>query len=879
MKTSDQDGRRMEDRRFSEWLGGLGDQARVAVLRRRTEIPGSGTSGDWDLAVADAGAFGSCLEAAFGVPDLKIRRQYVEQWYYPWNQVDLLPVFEWNGVVYLDPERFWAGVHVGDDGVPRPRPAHDAFIAWMTGVLWGGTFNSRYCGLLAEAWKSDRGEFRQCLEDAFGGGWAAELGSWLDAGVFEQAASNAKGLRRALVWRRLRHQPGECVAGQLRHWWVEWLHHLHPPYPWVAFLGPDGSGKSSVIDGVMAALGERRIGTHMIHWSPRLWRKSSNASQPVTVTDPHSKKPRGVIISAAKIAMLGAEWMRGWIWHLRHPRAKSKLLLSDRYYHDLLVDPRRYRFGAPLALARACFRWMPKPDKVIILVGDSRTIHARKKEVTLEELERQLRAYRDLAVMLGERATVIDCARPLDEVVAIAYETVIACCRIRRDLSPALSRGNPHRAAEPAVFPGAKAMMETPSAGQPRRLKVLISAYACSPSRGAEANVAWNLIREMSARHDFVVMTRSIQRAAIEASTEPWVGRVTWVYIDPPRWLTFWRQGKRGLAPFYLLWHLLAKRVAAGLIRSHGIDLCHHLTIGTYLLPSPLADLTPPLIYGPVGGGERTPAGLREDFSWRGRIEEWIRDAVRTSLDHFEYFHAQYRSTAWAFAATPVTESALRRLGLDRVSMLTQSATGGDTVDRYVKERPPGNRRYDGSLKLVSASRLIHWKALDLAIEALAKAVKNGLKVELTILDEGPERPALERLAATLEVGDRVRFIGRLPNLYDVYDTMRGADGLIHPAVHEAFGQACLEALALGIPVISLNWGGPGLIVDDTCGFRIDPGTREETTTRLAEAMAALAAKLSSGADLRDACVKRSRAFQWSEKASKIEEIYWKFAR
>ena len=99
---------------------------------------------------------------------------------------------------------------------------------------------------------------------------------------------------------------------------------------------------------------------------------------------------------------------------------------------------------------------------------------------------------------------------------------------------------------------------------------------------------------------------------------------------------------------------------------------------------------------------------------------------------------------------------------------------------------------------------------------------------------------------------------------------------MIHPAVHEAFGQACLESLALGIPVISLNWGGPGLIVDDTCGFRIEPGTREETTNRLAEAMVTLAEELSSGRDFRMACVERSKAFQWSEKADQIEAIYRK---
>jgi thymidylate kinase len=100
-------------------------------------------------------------------------------------------------------------------------------------------------------------------------------------------------------------------------------------------------------------------------------------------------------------------------------------VLSDRFYPDLLADPRRYRYGAGIGVAKWVFKLIPKPDRVIILHTAAETILKRKQEVAPAELERQLKAYHTISEDWGDRAVLVDCGQELDEVVERVFETLV----------------------------------------------------------------------------------------------------------------------------------------------------------------------------------------------------------------------------------------------------------------------------------------------------------------------------------------------------------------------------------------------------------------------------------------------------------------------
>jgi thymidylate kinase len=120
------------------------------------------------------------------------------------------------------------------------------------------------------------------------------------------------------------------------------------------------------------------------------------------------------------------------IRYLFHLRAKKEMVLSDRFYPDLLADPRRYRYGASSKLAELAFKLIPRPDRVIILHTDEETILKRKQEVLPEELARQLECYKSIAEELGERAVLVDCGQELDVVTDEVLEVVLEALAERR---------------------------------------------------------------------------------------------------------------------------------------------------------------------------------------------------------------------------------------------------------------------------------------------------------------------------------------------------------------------------------------------------------------------------------------------------------------
>lgn len=363
-------------------------------------------------------------------------------------------------------------------------------------------------------------------------------------------------------------------------------------------------------------------------------------------------------------------------------------------------------------------------------------------------------------------------------------------------------------------------------------MKLLISAYACAPNRGSEHGSAWNWTSEAARLgEDVTVLVSPAHRNAILAATErdPALQRIRWLFPE----VAFWplQQGKEPVweRTYNLLWQREALRVARALHREQPFDLVHHLTWGGVRAPTFLGTLGAPLIIGPVGGGETSPAGLRDRMPLRGRVLESVRDLSNATIELNPIVRQGLRKARVIFARTADTKNLLSPplraktyVQMELGVMPTQIG-----APRPVRQAPR---------KLLYAGRLLYWKGVHIAVEAMAQLVANMPDAQLTIVGNGPEEARLKTEIAQRGLGANITFVSWMPQeqflrLYDTHDLF------VFPSLHDSTGWVVLESFCKGLPVACLNLGGPKDIVTPQSGIVVDTAGLDTSgvATRLAE--------------------------------------------
>jgi len=87
------------------------------------------------------------------------------------------------------------------------------------------------------------------------------------------------------------------------------------------------------------------------------------------------------------------------------------------------------------------------------------------------------------------------------------------------------------------------------------------------------------------------------------------------------------------------------------------------------------------------------------------------------------------------------------------------------------------------------------------------------INVKVTLVGEGPERPAVEAYCAEHGLEDVVCFKGKIPNA-EVERHLRDADLLVSTSVGEPYGRSIVEAMSVGVPCICHDSGGPAEIIE-----------------------------------------------------------------
>jgi thymidylate kinase len=181
--------------------------------------------------------------------------------------------------------------------------------------------------------------------------------------------------------------------------------------PIITLMGPDGVGKTTHAEYLEAHPGIPGVaGVMTIHRKVTLEPNSPPEKVPANLP------PHNLFKSVAKLVFRYFEWLYVYYFgEVAQARSRGFIVACDRFYFlDMLIDPLRYRYGGPSWLVALALKLSPGPDLVFLLDAPAEMLYSRKKEASLDEIEKWRQIYRSRLLQLPN-AHLIDVSGTIEE--------------------------------------------------------------------------------------------------------------------------------------------------------------------------------------------------------------------------------------------------------------------------------------------------------------------------------------------------------------------------------------------------------------------------------------------------------------------------------
>jgi glycosyltransferase involved in cell wall biosynthesis len=410
--------------------------------------------------------------------------------------------------------------------------------------------------------------------------------------------------------------------------------------------------------------------------------------------------------------------------------------------------------------------------------------------------------------------------------------------------------------------------------------RVLLVAEAANPKGFSVALIGWSFGRALTSVCDPVLATEKRNREdCLAAGARDGIDLEA---VDNRFWqhgawkLSTWLRGGNSLGwstysalatlVYPIFERRLWKQFEARLARRE-FDLVHRITPLAPVVPSSLAGrcarLNIPFMLGPLNGGVPWPKEFPE---LRAAEREWLYP-FRNVYKSLPGFHSTRRN---ASAILVASRSALRELPEQYHSKTVYIPENAIDPERFPRRTPPAPST---PARAAFVGRLVPLKGVDMLLEAAAPLCREG-RLALDIIGDGPELPRLKQLAIDRGIADQVEFPGWVDHS-KMADRLGRSQIFAFPSVREFGGGVVLEAMALGLVPLVVDYGGPGELVPEGTGFSIPIAPREKLVADFRDSLTRLISRPDDLANLgKRAQEYVYKHFTWDAKARQIREVY-----
>lgn len=357
----------------------------------------------------------------------------------------------------------------------------------------------------------------------------------------------------------------------------------------------------------------------------------------------------------------------------------------------------------------------------------------------------------------------------------------------------------------------------------PRRKRVLVSAYACEPNRGSEPDIGWQWVLAYQIHVNTWVLTRANNRHAISRYEDEF-GKtgIRWIWVDAPGWVLRFKKklGRPGILSYYWLWQFLAAKAAkAAEKEAGGFDWCHQLTMNGFREPGRLDFLRAPVVWGPIGGLQNSDWTLSRLRGLRPALMEFSRTVVNELTKVF------------GLRSIRAVKRRALVLGINQDSMQWIKHWRKGSIAQLIEIGLPKVPVKEG---VVRSPRTILWAGNDesrknpeFALLAWNELRKRGFNLELNMVGLSEKRQAELRAwsrkkGVDLDLGVSMYRWVSLDELATFYAT---AGQFWFTSYRDSSGTVLLWAGAYGLPSIAFNHQGASALLKGNRGALVDRDT------------------------------------------------------
>ena len=386
--------------------------------------------------------------------------------------------------------------------------------------------------------------------------------------------------------------------------------------------------------------------------------------------------------------------------------------------------------------------------------------------------------------------------------------------------------------------------------------------------KGSEPAVGWNWVLELGKRNRVHVITRANNQTVIEQHLpEEIASNVVLHYYDTPDIIKNLKHKDKGLYFYNFCWQIGIVNVAKRIIRSEKVDYILHITFGSVWMPTFLPLLRPRFIWGPMGGGECVPFPFIGVLPFKQRIVQLFRYILNYTTIINPLILLPACKSEVILARTPNTKDIMPFFTRKKTRVLLETAMEDEIFKREKKE-------YGAEvIKMVISARFISIKNIPLVIKAL-KYIQTSKPWKLTLLGSGPDKKLIENTIKAEGVGQQVSIIPYLPR-EEALDMIEHSDIFIFPSLKEGGTWALMEAMAIGLPVVCLDWAGMAVETTSDTAIQIPVSNSRKMEKDFGHAISLLINSPQLRKQIGQAARKRIKeVFNWNAKGLYMEALF-----